>query len=703
MTIDVDFLYERLPAVYRVRDAQAGEPLKALLAVIAEQASVVEADIDRMYRNWFIETCEEWVVPYIGELLGVRGLRAIPGTPAYSSRALVADTLRLRRRKGTALVLEQLTQDCTGWPAHAVEFFHLLATTQNVNHVRLFNRRTPDLRDSARLERLDGAFDDIAHTGAVRRLPLGRYNIPNVGLFVWRLQDYPLRNGTARPVNGAAPGLYRFDALGRDLPLFNRPRTETDITHLAEEINVPAPLRRRPLFDELQQRRAAIAAGQPPGPYLYFDDRPRPLAQSSPVLTVTVDGALVPPERLFICSLVDIPGSAPLDWPRPADAAPMQVAVDPELGRLALPAGRSATRIDLGYAYGFPGDVGGGPYDRRGLDAQDAAALQTRKTFPDALWWQLPAGAPDLSPLAQVFASLADAAAALQALAPGTKVLLEIVDDASSPAGFTLDIPGIDLVLQAADRHRPALIGDLTIRGDAATRVTLNGLAIDGRLTLHGPLAQARLAHCTLHRARGGLACQNLGDDCSVELRRSLCGAVAVIGNLAALTLVESLVDADGAALAVDAQLVDVDIDRCTVIGATKTQTLSASDALFTDTVTVARRQQGCIRFSYLPADSLTPRRFRCQPDLATQDLAGAPLIAERARLTPVFTSEDFANPAYGQLGSLCAEELHSGADNGAEMGVWNFLQQPQRAANLRNALDEYLRFGLEAALIRVT
>src|ERR1700759_2381196 len=137
MTIDVDFLYQRLPAVHRLRDAQAGEPLKALLAVIAEQASVVEADIDRLYRNWFIETCDDWVVPYLGELLGVGGLRTIPGTPAFSTRALVADTLRMRRRKGTALVLEQLARDCTGWPAHAVEFLQLVATTQNVNHVRL--------------------------------------------------------------------------------------------------------------------------------------------------------------------------------------------------------------------------------------------------------------------------------------------------------------------------------------------------------------------------------------------------------------------------------------------------------------------------------------------------------------------------------------------------------------------------------------
>jgi hypothetical protein len=32
-------------------------------------------------------------------------------------------------------------------------------------------------------------------------------------------------------------------------------------------------------------------------------------------------------------------------------------------------------------------------------------------------------------------------------------------------------------------------------------------------------------------------------------------------------------------------------------------------------------------------------------------------------------------------------------------MGAWHFLQAPQRVANLRVALDEYLRFGLEAGI----
>jgi hypothetical protein len=36
-------------------------------------------------------------------------------------------------------------------------------------------------------------------------------------------------------------------------------------------------------------------------------------------------------------------------------------------------------------------------------------------------------------------------------------------------------------------------------------------------------------------------------------------------------------------------------------------------------------------------------------------------------------------------------------------MGAFHFLQQPQRKANLLSALDEYLRFGLEAGTVEQT
>src|ERR1700735_2511026 len=120
-----DRLYQLLPAVYRIRDSAQGQPLRALLSLVQQIYDTVEQDILGLYENWFIETCAEWVVPYIGDLLSVRPLYAA-NADTFSARAYVANTLDFRRRKGTAAMLEQLALDVTGWPAHVVEYFALL-------------------------------------------------------------------------------------------------------------------------------------------------------------------------------------------------------------------------------------------------------------------------------------------------------------------------------------------------------------------------------------------------------------------------------------------------------------------------------------------------------------------------------------------------------------------------------------------------
>lgn len=196
-------LYQLLPAVLRLRDSAHGEPLRALLAVIEDELERIEADTATLYDNWFIETCEEWVVPYIGDLLGVRPVRPIESA-GISARAQVANTLAYRRRKGTAVVLEQLARDTSGWPARAVEFFSRLATTQHMNHVRLAPATTASVRHAAQAELVDSAFDAFAHTLDIGNIASrgSRYNIPNVGLFLWRLRSY--RVGAGAPGDAAA-------------------------------------------------------------------------------------------------------------------------------------------------------------------------------------------------------------------------------------------------------------------------------------------------------------------------------------------------------------------------------------------------------------------------------------------------------------------------------------------------------------------
>jgi hypothetical protein len=103
--------------------------------------------------------------------------------------------------------------------------------------------------------------------------------------------------------------------------------------------------------------------------------------------------------------------------------------------------------------------------------------------------------------------------------------------------------------------------------------------------------------------------------------------------------------------------------------------------------------QQGCVRFCYVPPGSRLPRRFECQPQ-SPEDAAA---------VRPVFTSLRYGDAGYCQLSVNCSEKIKTGADDQAEIGAFHDLYQPQRTANLRSRLDEFLRFSLEAGVFEAS
>lgn len=110
------------------------------------------------------------------------------------------------------------------------------------------------------------------------------------------------------------------------------------------------------------------------------------------------------------------------------------------------------------------------------------------------------------------------------------------------------------------------------------------------------------------------------------------------------------------------------------------------------------------MRFSYITPGSRVPRRYRCQPDLAIENISD-PILEElaRTRIRPSYTSARHGDPGYAQLAGDSACKIKTGAENESEMGAFNLLLQPQREANLRIRLEEYLPFGLEPGLIYLT
>jgi len=357
-----DHLYDLLPAFHRSKDAEQSYPLRALLRVINEQVDVVGDDIAQLYDDWFIETCADWVVPYIGDLIGYRPVHQAgdPGDPATrEGRALnsyliprreVANTVALRRRKGTLSALAELVADVGAWPGFAVEFYRRLGWTQHLNHLHAKRGRILDLRNAAALDAIGGAFDRSARTVDVRRIDShrrrGRYNIPSVGAFVFRMKSYPVTATPAYCQEQDGPQCYTFSVLGNDVPLYTKPQ---DDVVPATELTLPVAIRRL-LFQQtgaghpapIQASQAYYGAGKSLA--IYAPDWPKKGAAQP-----------VPAERIVPA---DLSG-----WTYKAERG--TVAVDPATGRILFPAAQLPKQgVYVDYHYGFVADIGGGEYAR---------------------------------------------------------------------------------------------------------------------------------------------------------------------------------------------------------------------------------------------------------------------------------------------------------------------------------------------------
>ena len=229
------------------------------------------------------------------------------------------------------------------------------------------------------MTRLGGAFDSSNRTVDVRRIAPrartaavpdrasldialhgpGRDNIPNIGAFVWRWIAFPV---TRQPAFVVDARRFMASPLGADMPLFNPPPRASRSTSLTGRGDVPQPIGRREFHDD-------------PAAFYGADNG----------LEVIADGALASAWTASASATCPTPRrSAAGRLRRPARWRSIRCwAASPLRADLPAP---GAVRVS--YYYGFPADIGGGPYDRA-----RAPALQPRQvTFQRVIG----AGATDM-------------------------------------------------------------------------------------------------------------------------------------------------------------------------------------------------------------------------------------------------------------------------------------------------------------------
>jgi hypothetical protein len=684
MRLTTDEIFALLPAYMRVADAEEGArvkgrvapgdlrpvedfgPLRTLASLLARETQVVDAALDGLYDDSFIETCAPWVVPYLGDLLGVRGLADIP--EGIDMRARVADTLILRARKGTLGALEQAAADSSNLPVFAVEFWRRLLVTQSMRLTHPDMGGTVDFRAKPALARIATPFERNPRHAEVRRIDSaakGRWMLGNIGLFTWPLRPMSITAHNVAPV-AAGRRNFRFHPLGCDAQLYDRAHARPEL--VAQEQDMPVAISRAIMAED---------PGRFYGPGL--------------AMNVSVGGVDIPLAEIRVAHLGDVAGggAGEPNWNRMvfSDAT----LIDPELGRLVIATNRPGVVAVSGhFARVWP--FGGGEQDR-------AASL----------------GSVELPTVIPASVSVSTRITALGGF--GTFVL-----DRSThyTAGGIVDVPaGEVLRLLAVDGTFPtlSLTAPLVFRLGAGAEVEVNGLRIWNNLVqVEGDAANpgtARFTDCTLLPgqgltrsgapvASGATALAMLAQGARLALGRVITGPVQLTSDVEA-SFEDCAIDANDVAqpalfATANAERQTISLTRCTVIGTVETASFAGdptavedplalgglrptSDTLFLGQITTQRRQIGCIRFSRVPAGALVPRLYRC------------------TQADPVFASTLYSDPRYLMLTQRTPQSISTGAENHSEMGLWNRAALPPRLANIGRSIDDFLRFGHAAGI----
>jgi hypothetical protein len=515
--------------------------------------------------------------------------------------------------------------------------------------------------------------------------------------------------------------------LGQDTVLHNHPRPEPESTHIAEELNLPVPIRMRAFESRVFKGGIYDHSEASTDHWADEDSNLKSLTVWAPDWPKKGAAQPIPHTQVIPADLSDWSYRAPQGF----------IAVDPVRGRMVFPSSQLPKKgVKVHYHYAFSADLGGGEY---------------RRTLTHPLDYKLYRVGEE-----EDFTNLRAALDAwMSEREDHPTAVIEVQESSVYTEPLNLELKaGENLQIRAASGARPVLrlldyVADrpdaFSIHGARGSRFTLDGFLVTGRgLKVYGPdlntdsestssdgdLCDLRIRHCTLVPG-WGLHCdcepkhpsepsiELINTRARLKVQHSILGAIHVVADEvqtepAPIEISDSILDAtseDRMALGAQnlpAAFARLSIWRSTIFGQVLVHALEmAENCIFTSLVKVVRRQVGCVRYCYVPAGSRTPRRHRCQPDQVIQALGSAAddeaKMQARQRVLPLFTSTRYGDAAYAQLSDLCAEEITRGADDESEMGVFHDLFQPQRAANLRARLDEFTPAGMETGIFYAT
>jgi len=732
-------LWQLLPAVYRTQDATASGvqgPLRELLDRIGAQVATLRRSIDRLGENQSIETCDDWVIPYIGDLLATRLVSCLD---ARAQRLDVAKTIYYRRRAGTLGLLEELVADIAGRDARAVEFFRRLGRTRHQFDPPIGNaffvEATPWAADTTY------AVGDIVANGANAYVCVEGGTSSNVA-------------GAKGPTGGGAgikDGDVRWDfyePLGALVPAVIEGlaglNSRTPAGGFADLRNAYAAANTGTAFDEFAhtadlragtqsfgwynishlgmfiwwlhtyQIRGAtpvangpIKAGQP-SPCFTFDPSGRTIqiyAPSSRTSASFGDDWVSPdewqlpvavreglwnayPDQLYgpAFSVELGGGGAPAAVPRD------QVLIHPQAGQFSFKSSPPIGTILTQYYFALMSTVGAGGFPSDSLETIALPAAKATVSDDSDLDSRLGVIAADATVEIQNSITYLGLTADLKI--GGHTLALTTVDGqrplirwAAGGATWTIDGKGGNLILQGLWLQGADLLLTGTFQSVTLRLVTLDPGSLDSKGKIDKAIDGLALAPARL-RVRASVETLTLDHCITGPIATEQNGAIE---QLSANDSIIQAIDTGGATpdLALSTEIGDVSLARCTVLGPSQIHRMDASECIFDEAAVAQDEQHGCVRFCAIALGSKLHAPYQSVS------------IPSRG---PLFRSRRFGEADFARLFRLAdaaiihpqtGDTILGGAQNGSEIGAFQIEGVTLKKRGLVLKFEEYAPLGV--------
>ena len=689
-----DKLYNLLPLVYRELDFNQQQSLRALMAVLETAHDKVDQDLDRMYQNWFIETCESNRIPLIADLVGLPDISS--ENLLEIQRRYVANFLAYKRRSGTLATLNNSVHDASGYACYSANSIENMASSWTVKDPEL-SSKTYRVKASTVMA-VNSPFASAAklanfntNTTALNGAESGQITPQVISLYLWRLSAVNMTYAQLTPEK-AQSDVFFLHPNKKPIALCHQPYNLPSVNDIPRQQHYPFILTR----ENINNNRVTPIEGS--SNVNFFTYHP-----------VHKNYTAIADEQILIANLStteDISAAKKQAKNITKGNQNYKIIFDPNLAKVVIVEQKAGKpKIVCSYSYLSNTIFGAAPRYR-----QVNETINPNKRLIDLY--------PEKNDLANVISKAMAQAKARDKNQQTKAVIVSLACNAVYQGGgckegeskvgdtiLTVDLQGENINLVAEDYISPTIVANIIITNseNSPATLTLNGLALFGKLTIANNV-DLKLINTSLISTEVELKSpddNNTHHIPTVTITNTLLVAntlakVNYVVNNSAIVLSKNN---GGGLSSIEVQVDKFQCINSTILGnITAEKPLTITNSIIYGTFTTKDPSNACFSFSYF--SQLKPFKGGVIDNVITNntnsDIASSNLDNGNSNATVQFHSHDHQTSNFLMLAYGTSEKILTGASNGEEMGVFNTMRFRQKEKNIKQQFTTFLPLGMQ-------